>query len=149
MFADHISYHWEQSLTRIKKIHTIVPPYMVQTFEKLCSSISSCSSQTEYNDSINQIVNLFPKAKRWIAWWSRESIACLIFKSQMKMSEELCDKLPRTNNGIEAMHSYLYKISDDNHSIYNGFSCLALCVISFEICYNACLKGIQIKKLIV
>lgn len=66
-----------------------------------------------FDEKIAEMRRDFPKAKRWLEWWTAADIQSMIFKSRPKRIDDdgLCDDMPATTNAQESLHRVYYMIT--------------------------------------
>jgi hypothetical protein len=60
-----------------------------------------------HEEKIEKLQSLFPKAKRWLDWWTMSDVESVLFPSCKPLLEDTnnADKgLPDTTNAQESMH---------------------------------------------
>lgn len=67
-----------------------------------------------FEQKIDELRRLFPRAKRWLDWWQASDIEAMLFPSRRKQIDDdgLCnDNIAETTNAQESMHPVYYMIS--------------------------------------
>ncbi len=113
--------HFHNAVTRIKRIGSIIPVEDEKKFKNLAMKLCSVPNQEGFEAIAHRIVKKWPRTSTWLAWWTRESHASMIFKSQQIMDAEVWDSIPGSTNAEEAMHWKLYSGAGRNHDVIEGF----------------------------
>jgi hypothetical protein len=64
-----------------------------------------------HEEKIDELRRLFPKAKRWLDWWTLSDVESMLFPSRRPLLEDTGDAdkgLPETTNAQESMHQLYY-----------------------------------------
>jgi hypothetical protein len=64
-----------------------------------------------HEEKVDELRRRFPKAKKWIDWWTVADVESMLFLDRRKMIEdspEGDDSLPETTNAQESMHRLYY-----------------------------------------
>jgi hypothetical protein len=102
--------HYRQSVTRIKRNNGVVPINEKTDFEKNALCLINAESVTEFNTTVEYLLNKFPKCFNWISWWLKDDIKCMIFKPFMEMTNEVSSKITKTTNAQESVHFLYWQI---------------------------------------
>lgn len=103
-------HHWRQSVQRVIGNYAVVPLGCQDDFDDLVNVMYNAKGNNAYQSAVAQIRAEFPKAEKWLNWWTNDAVAAMIFKSQSVLKDQLRDHPTRTSNGIEAFHRTLYRI---------------------------------------
>ncbi|SJL14811.1 uncharacterized protein ARMOST_18282 [Armillaria ostoyae] len=133
--------HFHNAVTRIKRISSIIPVEDEKKFKKLALKLCSVLNQEGFEAIAHRIVKKWPRTSTWLAWWTRESHASMIFKSQQIMDAEVWDSIPGSTNAEEAMHWKLYSGAGHNHDVIEGFEGLLSMADYYERLNDAALIG--------
>ncbi|THU97223.1 hypothetical protein K435DRAFT_663121, partial [Dendrothele bispora CBS 962.96] len=113
-------YHYHKSVTRVSRLGSIVPPETKRQFHKMCYSLVTLKSVDDFNQTVADLKEQWPKIVRWLEWWLIPEHACMIFASLRTMSPEDAAKLPSTTNAEEAMHASLYRTVGKQKELFSG-----------------------------
>ncbi|POW19408.1 hypothetical protein PSHT_04672 [Puccinia striiformis] len=117
--------HFRQSVTRIKRNRGVVTSDEVNLFTSMCEGLllpTKVDGPT-HEMRIDEIRRRFPKAKRWIDWWSVADVESTLFPSRRKMLEDSPDGddgLPESTNAQESMHRVYYMFSSGKKPLLVG-----------------------------
>ena len=138
--------HFRSAVRRIKQNTALVPPNRLALFESLIDEIATATMEPQqFDELITRFHTSFQHLGNWISWWTRPSIAAMIFPSRMKMSAELVEQLPRTSNPVETQHSLLHHGSGKNHDALKGLEMIHMHVEGLRRQY----EGIASKYIII
>jgi hypothetical protein len=59
---------------------------------------------------VDELHRRFPKARRWIDWWTAADVSSMLFPSRKPQVDDLHEGLPDTTNAQESMHRLYYMI---------------------------------------
>ncbi|KAF9504569.1 hypothetical protein BS47DRAFT_1307967 [Hydnum rufescens UP504] len=94
--------HWMRSVKIIgRNGHYMNDEHLFQLY---CNGLLSAQSQCEFQSAYLKIKNQFPKTVIWLEWWTKESIAQMIFPIFKSMGEETDVRLPSSTNAVESLH---------------------------------------------
>ena len=120
------SFHFFQSVERISKNGSIIPNYDRERFKQSCDILKATDNPVTYNSIVEEMKSRYPKAKAWIAWFTNDSIATMIFPACSGMDQNLFNSLPSTTNGQESLHKLFKSIGGKHNEIVNGLYKLLL-----------------------
>lgn len=131
--------HFRSTITRVKKMHGIVPFGNSDDFEQKTLALLHVRSMQEFRDRCTEIMREYPLTKPWLSWWMRESHASMLFLSHRRMDPDIWDAIPSTTNAEESMHWKLYTASGTQHDVVEGLESLFGVAKYFEGEYDAIL----------
>lgn len=100
--------HFHASVTRIKKIHGVVPVYSEKHFEELVLGLISAKDLDDFHARVEVIQHDFPLTNSWLGWWLCESNARMLFETHTRMEPDIWTSIPNMTNAQEAQHWKLY-----------------------------------------
>lgn len=71
--------HWKESITRIAKNSTVVPPNRQTYFRHLISLLSKVNKIEDFNAAVHTIVTEFPVTTTWLNWWLKAEHSRMLF----------------------------------------------------------------------
>ena len=99
-------FHFMQSVRNVKNNGNIVQESKVSEFEALTSEMYRATIMHDFETTVNEIRQKFPKTKTWINWWTQPGHRILIFAAcrNSELEEELRKfyNMPTTNNVVES-----------------------------------------------
>ncbi|EGG03666.1 uncharacterized protein MELLADRAFT_90037 [Melampsora larici-populina 98AG31] len=141
--------HFRAQVTRVKRNRNIIPAD--NEFEKAARGLMKPDKPGGLNcdEKIAQMRKNFPKAKRWLEWWTAANIKAMIFKARPKRIDYdgLCTNMPATTNAQESLHRVYYMItpiSEGNCTIAIGLIQLYALALSLERDHKDRLRGVPI-----
>ncbi|KAK0438725.1 uncharacterized protein EV420DRAFT_1651313 [Desarmillaria tabescens] len=135
--------HFRNAVTCIKHISSIIPVEDEKKFKKLVMKLCSVPNQEEFEAIAHCIVKKWLHTSTWLAWWTRESHASMIFKLQQIMDVEVWDSIPGSMNAEETMHWKLYSGAGCDHDVIKGFEGLLSIANYYERLNEAALESIE------
>ncbi|KAJ3831325.1 hypothetical protein F5878DRAFT_520744, partial [Lentinula raphanica] len=133
--------HFRASVTRIKKIHGVVPVGSEDQFEALALGLIKSKSHDDFYARVEVIQREFPLADSWLGWWLRESNAEMLFRTHTRMEPDIWDSIPNTTNAQEAQHWKLYSSVGHDHSLLQGLEALHAVSVTIVTLFEANLNG--------
>lgn len=133
--------HWRAALTRLSRINGVIPPEHRDAFVKRCQRLLDLESSSEFIQQAVLIVEDFPKLKSWMDWWTRPSVAAMLFNSERVMDINIWESIPDTTNAEESMHWKLYSAFGKHHSLLTGLNALW----AFAVYYKRMFEGVSSK----
>ena len=120
-------YHFDSQITRVERIIAIVPVDKRRAFKKYARSLKMAESYTEFLRRAKALVTRFPRAKRWVDWWTQPPIANMLILDRSAGSSDNCLNLPETTNAQEAAHFSMYCRQGKKHELITGLKkCYAI-----------------------
>ncbi|KAH7875730.1 uncharacterized protein C8R40DRAFT_1250870 [Lentinula edodes] len=116
--------HFRASVTRIKKIHGVVPVHSEKHFEELVLGLISAKDLDDFHARVEVIQRDFPLTNSWLGWWLRESNARMLFETHTRMEPDIWTSIPNTTNAQEAQHWKLYSAVGRDHGLLEGLEAL-------------------------
>ncbi|EGG12138.1 uncharacterized protein MELLADRAFT_89393 [Melampsora larici-populina 98AG31] len=108
--------HFRAQVTRVKRNRNIIPVDDEGAFDKQARELMKQDKPggMNFDQKIAQMRKDFPKAKRWLEWWTAADIKSMLFKSRTKRIDDdgLCDDMPATTNAQESLHRVYYMITE-------------------------------------
>ncbi|KAI7937449.1 hypothetical protein MJO29_014764 [Puccinia striiformis f. sp. tritici] len=101
-----------------------------------------------HKEKLDELHCLFPRAKRWLDWWTMSDIQSMLFPSRRPMlddSPDGIDGLPDSTNAIESMHCVYYMISSGKKSLMVGMVELYSYVNVLEEEFNVVMCGVSVE----
>jgi len=114
------TYHFDNQVTRVGKILAIVPVDQREAFKKLARRLRTADSYKEFQQRACTLTAQFPRAKRWVDWWTQRHIANLLILNRSKDSKDSRVLLPETTNAQEAAHFSMYSRQGKKHELITG-----------------------------
>ncbi|KAF9533317.1 hypothetical protein CPB83DRAFT_903260 [Crepidotus variabilis] len=133
--------HFRAAVTRISRIAAVIPPKQQDSFVARACSLVTAKSLDEFYRIARLIIRDFPLTATWLAWWMRESHACMIFEAKREMDLKIWESIPQTTNAEEAMHWKLYAACGRHHAFFEGFRALWAFCLYYQRQYQAEIKG--------
>ncbi|XP_006464141.1 hypothetical protein AGABI2DRAFT_120917 [Agaricus bisporus var. bisporus H97] len=124
--------HFRQAASHVGVKHAVVDPSKQDDFVNRVIRLSKVSAYEDYEKIARGLINEFPRATKFLAWWLRPSRAKMIMESQRAMEDDLWNLLPDTTNAQEAAHWATYRAAGTNHSLLSGLEALHAVVEAFE-----------------
>ncbi|KAJ3884668.1 hypothetical protein GG344DRAFT_71155, partial [Lentinula edodes] len=109
--------HFRASVTRIKKIHSVVPVHSETHFEELALGLLSAKDLGDFYARAEFIQRNFPLSNSWLGWWLRDSVATMLFETHTCMEPDVWNSIPSTTNAQEAQHWKLYSAIGRDHGL--------------------------------
>lgn len=113
--------HFRANVTRLKKIHGVVPVGREEAFESRTLALLDAVDHEAFQERAAVVIRDFPVAAPWLRWWMHPGRAIMLFSSEKTMSSQLWISLPSTTNAEEAMHWKIYSAVGRDHGILEGF----------------------------
>ncbi|PLW28943.1 hypothetical protein PCASD_17625 [Puccinia coronata f. sp. avenae] len=101
-----------------------------------------------HEEKVDKLRRRFPKAKKWIDWWTVADVESMLFLDRRKMIEyspEGDDSLPETTNAQESMHRLYYMFSSGKKPLLVGMIELFAFVKALEQDWRSVMKGTPIE----
>jgi hypothetical protein len=99
-------FHYCQSIKSVSHNSHVVPSGMEDEFNHMAHAMYKATTMTQYNSAVSGISQRFPRANKWLAWWTAPSHAGLIFPAfrASELGQELhtFHNMPTTNNISES-----------------------------------------------
>ncbi|PLW39025.1 hypothetical protein PCASD_08466 [Puccinia coronata f. sp. avenae] len=122
--------HFRAQITRIKQNRTIIQAKDKAKFAEIFTSLLKREKPEgpTHKDKLDSLRCRFPKAKRWIDWWSMSEIQSILFPScrpKSHFTSEGNDGLPDTTNAQESMvelFSFAKSLEENFHAVMRGIS---------------------------
>jgi hypothetical protein len=99
-------FHYCQSVKSCCHNSRVVPSGMGDEFNRFAQIMYTATTMTGFNAAVTSIAQRFPRASKWLAWWTAPSHAGLIFPAfrNSELGEELSafHNMPTTNNFLES-----------------------------------------------
>jgi RecQ family ATP-dependent DNA helicase len=99
-------FHLCQSIKSVSHNSHVVPNGLQDEFKRLAHAMYTATTMSQFNDAVSGISQRFPRANKWLTWWTAPSHAGLIFPA-FRASELGGDlmrfyNMPTTNNISES-----------------------------------------------
>jgi hypothetical protein len=94
----------------------IIPADRKANFKERCHALlveTPDKGGPTHKEKIDELHRLFPKAQRWLDWWTMSNIQAMLFPSRRPKLEDSpgnSDLLPRTMNVVESFHCVYHMI---------------------------------------
>ncbi|KAH9455700.1 hypothetical protein Pst134EA_033087 [Puccinia striiformis f. sp. tritici] len=142
--------HFRAQVTRIRRNRNIVSIGEETNFERMCLALLDRPGLGElsHEEKIDELRRRFPKAKRWLDWWTASDVEAMLFPSRRPLLEDSPDgdgSLPNTTNAQESMHRLYYMISAGKKSMLLGMVELFAFVKVLEEDFDAVMQGVSIE----
>ncbi|KNE89021.1 hypothetical protein PSTG_17523 [Puccinia striiformis f. sp. tritici PST-78] len=142
--------HFWAQVSRIMRQTSIISADQDKSFQFKCMDLLEVTGEGEPNheDKLDELRRLFPKAKRWLDWWTMADIQSMLFPSRRRMLDDYPDGddgLPDTTNAIESMHRVYYMISSGKKCLMVGMVELYAYVKVLEEEFHAVMCGISVE----
>jgi hypothetical protein len=99
-------FHYCQSIRSCSHSSRVVPISMEDEFNKLAQRMYTAVTIDDYQSAVTSISRGFPRASKWLAWWTSPCHAGLIFPAirNSALGEEMqaFHNMPTTNNIVES-----------------------------------------------
>ncbi|EPQ53046.1 hypothetical protein GLOTRDRAFT_122355 [Gloeophyllum trabeum ATCC 11539] len=113
--------HFLNSGSRMKKISAAIAPDKVETFDRcIHTMLSSSTTAVEFDDTVHELRETFPRITKWLDWWLRPSVAKMIFPVRRVMASELSSEMPATSNPVETQHFLLHHATGSDQDMIPG-----------------------------
>ncbi|KAJ3861183.1 hypothetical protein EV359DRAFT_66693 [Lentinula novae-zelandiae] len=129
--------HFRASVTRIKKIHGVVPVHSETHFEELALGLLSAKDLGDFHARAEVIQRDFPLSNSWLGWWLCDSVATMLFETHTRMEPDeiifVWSTVHKDNTSInyslvtnaqEAQHWKLYSAVGHDHGLLEGLEAL-------------------------
>ncbi|KAH7907178.1 hypothetical protein BJ138DRAFT_1014934 [Hygrophoropsis aurantiaca] len=112
--------HFRSQVTRVSKISGAVPPHLKEHFQDRTMSLLEAPNVTEFNHTVDALLQDFPQIETWLRWWLRESHASMLFPPFRAMREDIWQSIPNTTNAEESMHWKIYRAVGSGYTLMAG-----------------------------
>ncbi|KAL4256927.1 hypothetical protein AB1N83_010648 [Pleurotus pulmonarius] len=134
--------HFRNSVTRIKRNGSIIPANKAKDFQAHCETLISPSTNNDHFDqTVRDLQQGFPRARPWLNWWLRPTMASMIFPCKSAVARDLASRVPSTSNPVEHQHSLLHHAVGKDYDIIPGVEKIHLHVKELESQYKAIQGG--------
>ncbi|KAI7958203.1 hypothetical protein MJO29_006420 [Puccinia striiformis f. sp. tritici] len=121
-----------------------------KSFQMKCMDLLEPAEEggLDHEEKLDKIRRLFPKAKRWLDWWTMSDVQSMLFPSRRRMLDNYPDGdngLPDTTNALESMHWVYYMISSGKKCLMVGMVELYAYVNVLEEEYHTVMCGISVE----
>jgi hypothetical protein len=111
MAGDEVGLFFSSSLCSFLLMHIYWPHQA--TFQKMCMDLIKAPEvgDSTHEERLDELRRRFPKAKRWIDWWTMADVGAMLFPSRRPIDEDApegLDPLPETSNAQESLHRVYY-----------------------------------------
>ncbi|KAI7966195.1 hypothetical protein MJO29_001943 [Puccinia striiformis f. sp. tritici] len=142
--------HFRAQVGKIGRQCLIIPPNQEKSFEFKCMSLLDLAVEggLDHEGKLDELHRLFPRAKRWLDWWTMSGIQSMLFPSRHPMlddSPDGIDGLPNTTIAIKSMHRVYYMISSGNKCLMVGMVELYSYVNVLEEEFNTVMCGVSVE----
>ncbi|KAI8136592.1 hypothetical protein BJV82DRAFT_675978 [Fennellomyces sp. T-0311] len=76
----------------------------------LLSKLHAVETKIEYKNILKQVLELYPQARQFVAWWNCKDVRGTIFPGVSTMNQRLFDHLTTTTNAVESQHNAMYHL---------------------------------------
>lgn len=124
--------HFRTGLIRLSKVVTSIANSSPQTFLDRGFALLESKNTDDFRTNCDVLLVDYPIIKPWMAWYKREPVARMLFKSQSTMEASIWDSIPETTNAEEAMHWKLYAGLGRDHDFFYGIEAILRASQHFE-----------------
>ncbi|EFP75099.2 uncharacterized protein PGTG_01692 [Puccinia graminis f. sp. tritici CRL 75-36-700-3] len=110
--------HYRAQVTRVKRNRHVVmaDDEASSVFQTMCMDLikQPAEGDTSHEEKIDAIRRRFPKAKRWLDWWTMADVEAMLFPSRRPKLEDAPEDQHRptkTTNAQESLHRLYYMLS--------------------------------------
>ncbi|KNE89648.1 hypothetical protein PSTG_16874, partial [Puccinia striiformis f. sp. tritici PST-78] len=140
--------HFRAQVSKIMRQTQIITP--TKSFQMKCMDLLEPAEEggLDHEEKLDEIRRLFPKAKRWLDWWTMSDVQSMLFPSRRRMLDNYPDGdngLPDTTNALESMHWVYYMISSGKKCLMVGMVELYAYVNVLEEEYHTVMCGISVE----
>ena len=128
-FLHGCNFHWNQSVERVRRNGTLVPPNELEVFNRLtrnllkectiptgCTrAVKRCQCQYMFDSTKRAILKKFPRLENWLTWWLKPQHASMIFPPFRGLSKEERQQIPTTDNCSEAINRDEKRFAEKEH----------------------------------
>lgn len=129
--------HFRTGLIRLSKVVTSITNGSPQAFLDRGFALLNSKDTNEFRANCDILLVDYPDIKPWMAWYKREPVARMLFKSECTMESYIWDSIPETTNAEEAMHWKLYVGLGRDHDFFYGIEAILKAAQHFEQCWRA------------
>lgn len=144
--------HFRTGLIRLSKVVTSIADGSPETFLDRGFALLDSKDTDDFRANCNVLLVDYPDIKPWMAWYKREPVARMLFKSERTMEADIWDSIPETTNAEEAMHWKLYAGLGRDHDFFYGVEAILKAAQHFEQRWRAArrelIQGIHVLALI-
>ncbi|KAA1085799.1 hypothetical protein PGT21_050058 [Puccinia graminis f. sp. tritici] len=142
--------HYRAQVSRVKKNRHIVMADEEATFQTMCMDLLKKSSEGDptHEERIDALQRQFPKAKRWLDWWTMADVEAMLFPSRRPKIEDSPDSQEaptKTTNAQESLHRLYYMLSEGKTSLMLGMVQLYSFIKVLEEDFDAVMRGVSIE----
>ncbi|EFP86465.1 uncharacterized protein PGTG_12421 [Puccinia graminis f. sp. tritici CRL 75-36-700-3] len=142
--------HYRAQVTRIRVNRNVIMAGDEVNFQQMCMDLikEPQAGDPTHEEKIDALRRQFPKAKRWIDWWTMADVESMLFPSRRPQDEDApegVNALPKTSNAQESLHRLYYMISPGKTSLLVGMVQLFSFVKVLEEDFDAVMRGISIE----
>ncbi|EFP79471.2 uncharacterized protein PGTG_05792 [Puccinia graminis f. sp. tritici CRL 75-36-700-3] len=142
--------HYRAQVTRVKRNRHVVMADEESTFQKMCMDLikEPVEGDTSHEDKIDSLRRRFPKAKRWLDWWTMADVESMLFPSRRPKLEDTPEGQERptkTTNAQESLHRLYYMLSEGKTCLMLGMIQLYSFIKVLEEDFDAVMRGVSIE----
>ncbi|POW13555.1 hypothetical protein PSHT_07721 [Puccinia striiformis] len=143
-------HHFWAQVSKIMRQTSIISADKEKSFQFKCMDLleDEVEGGLNHEEKLDELRRLFPKAKRWLDWWTMSDIQSMLFPSRRRMLDDYPDGndgLPDTTNALESMHRVYYMISTGKKCLMVGMVELYAYVKVLEEEFHAVMCGISVE----
>ncbi|KZV89850.1 hypothetical protein EXIGLDRAFT_136981 [Exidia glandulosa HHB12029] len=116
--------HFRSSITRVTHSAKLFPAAnagrTAEAFTQLALSLLWDIPQDEYHQRVKNIHRLYPALSPWLEWWTRPTVAPMIFPAVKSMADEDWAAMPATSNAEESQHNVIKTLVGKSHHLLDG-----------------------------
>ncbi|EFP90826.2 uncharacterized protein PGTG_16852 [Puccinia graminis f. sp. tritici CRL 75-36-700-3] len=142
--------HYRAQVTRVKRNRHVVMADEESTFQNMCMDLikEPAEGDASHEDKIDALRRRFPKAKRWLDWWTMADVEAMLFPSRRPKVEDTPEGQERptkTTNAQESLHRLYYMLSEGKTCLMLGMIQLYSFIKVLEEDFDAVMRGISIE----
>ncbi|EFP89599.2 uncharacterized protein PGTG_15748 [Puccinia graminis f. sp. tritici CRL 75-36-700-3] len=142
--------HYCAQVSRVKKNRHVVMADEESTFQTMCMDLikKPVEGDPTHEEQIDALRRRFPKAKRWLDWWTMADVEAMLFPSRRPLLEDAPDGQDRptkTTNAQESLHRLYYMLSEGKTSLMLGMVQLYSFIKVLEEDFDAVMRGVSIE----
>ncbi|KAJ7210173.1 hypothetical protein GGX14DRAFT_626610 [Mycena pura] len=131
--------HWRRSLHKIRQV---IGASAFFRFDGLIRVLEGeRTTPDEFVEAVELIRTEFVEIRLWLAWWTAENTAALIFPAVQKMPASVRARIPDSTNSVESSHWVLYRAVGQQFDLFEGIRRLYRFQRETEMLYHAVLAG--------
>ncbi|KZV85156.1 hypothetical protein EXIGLDRAFT_841658 [Exidia glandulosa HHB12029] len=128
--------HFRSSVTRVTHSAKLFPlagtGYTAEAFTKLALSLLNDIPRDEYEQRVTNLRRQYPSLAPWLEWWTRPTVAPMIFPAMKSMDDKDWDAMPATSNAEESQHNVIKTLVGKNHQLLDGLKGMAKIASFYE-----------------